>query len=172
VLGTNTDFHTVAELMGLAEADLLLNGLPMQIVSTGLPDLMVPVRDLPTLKKARPDFSRLAAYQKQQGFISIHAFTFETEDPGHTLHVRDFAPSVDINEEAATGTANGALGAYLVVNRALPLSAGKLVLQVEQGYAMGRPSEIVVEITHDNGVITDVKVGGRAVIIMEGIFIF
>jgi len=172
ILGTNGDFKKVAELMGLNETDLALNGLPMQVVSTGLPDLMVPVKDLRTLKKASPDFSRLAEYQKSQGFISIHAFTFETEDPTNTVHVRDFAPSVCIDEEAATGTANGALGAYLVANKALPLPPGELLLKVEQGYVMGRPSEILVSIRYAGGVVSDVKVGGRAVTIMEGFFTF
>lgn len=172
LLGTNKDYKKVAELLGLEESDLALDGLPMQVVSTGLPDLLVPIKDLATLKKISPDFNRLAEYQKAQEFISIHAFTFETEDPTHTVHVRDFAPSVNIDEEAATGTANGALGAYLVANRALPLPADKLIVQVEQGYVMGRPSEIIAEINHTNGVVTSVKVGGRAVIIMEGFFTF
>ncbi|ATW26296.1 PhzF family phenazine biosynthesis protein [Candidatus Formimonas warabiya] len=168
MMGICADVKTVAALLGLAESDLAWRELPLQIVSTGLPDLMVPVKNLAALKKAVPDFARLAAYQKENGFISIHAFTFETEDPAHTVHVRDFAPSVQINEEAATGTANGALAAYLVTHRALPLDREKIVVTVEQGYVMQRPSEIVAEITHAGGQVLDVKVGGKAVLVLTG----
>ena len=172
ILETNNDTSKIAALIGLREADLKFNNLPMQIVSTGLPDLMVPVRDLASLKKASPDYVALANYQKEKGFISIHAFTFETINKANTLHARDFAPSVGINEEAATGTANGALGAYLVVNRALPLNDKKIITNVEQGYFMDRPSEILVEISHQDGAITDVKVGGSAVTVLEGFLQF
>ncbi len=168
ILATNDDVKKISELMRLEPLDLKFNDLPMQIVSTGLPDLMVPVRNLSALKKASPDYGKLADYQKEKGFISIHAFTFETEKEENTVHTRDFAPSVDINEEAATGTANGALGAYLVTHKALPLDKDKIIIKVEQGYVMDRPSEIIVEITHQNGTVTDVKVGGSAVTVLEG----
>lgn len=172
ILETNNETKIVAELMGLTESDLQLEGLPMQVVSTGLPDLIVPVKNLATLKKATPNFNLMAEYQRSKGFISIHAFTFETENENSTVHVRDFAPSVNINEEAATGTANGALGAYLVMNKALPLKNDKIVIKVEQGYIMDRPSEIVAEISHNNGIVSDVKVGGSAVIVIEGMLFF
>lgn len=172
LLSTQKDKSEVAKLMGLDESDLELNGLPMQIVSTGLPDLMVPIKNLDALKKATPDFEKLAHYQRKHNFISIHAFTFETENPENDVCVRDFAPSVQINEEAATGTANGALGAYLVINKALSLPKNPLILKIEQGNGMGRPSRIVVEISHEEGRVTLVKVGGSAVIVLEGFITF
>lgn len=168
IIETSDDTSEIAELLGLESSDLRLNDLPLQIVSTGLPDMMVPIKDLETLKKASPDFSRLAKYQKEKGFISIHAFTFETEDLNNTVHTRDFAPSVGIDEEAATGTANGALAAYLVTNRAVPLDDEKIIIRVEQGYVMDRPSEIIAEIIHEKGDIKEVRVGGRGVIVIEG----
>lgn len=169
IIKISDEISQVAELLGLEVADLELNNLPLQIVSTGLPDMMVPVKNLDTLKKASPDFTRLRKYQKEKGFISIHAFTFETENPDSYIHTRDFAPSVDINEESATGTANGALAAYLVENKAVSLEEEKVVMKIEQGYIMDRPSEIVAEILHDNGEIREVRVGGSAVIVMKGI---
>ena len=173
-LGTMEDKGTVAELMGLKASDLELNGLPLQIVSTGLPDLMVPVKDLATLKAASPDFAKMARYQKKHDFISIHAFTFETEDPENQLSVRDFAPSVQIDEEAATGTANGALGAYLVSNKAFGQAEtpNPLILKIEQGIGMGRPSQIMAEISQQEGTVTKVLVGGTAVIVLEGQIFF
>lgn len=169
IVGESSDRAKIAQLLGLEERDLELNGLPLQIVSTGLPVMMVPVKDLATLKKAKPDFPALAAYSREKGFISIHAFTFETENEKAAVHTRDFAPSVDIDEEAATGTANGALGAYLVINKALPLGQEKVTIAVEQGYVMNRPSEIIVEITHRDGDVKEVKVGGSARIVLSGV---
>ena len=55
------------------------------------------------------------------------------------------------------------------MNKAVPLDNNKIVIKVEQGYIMDRPSEIVAEITHNNGIVCDVKVGGSAVIVIEGI---
>jgi trans-2,3-dihydro-3-hydroxyanthranilate isomerase len=173
-LETITDKNAVAALMGLDAADLELNGLPLQIVSTGLPDLMVPVKNLAALKAAAPNFEKMAQYQRDHDFISFHAFTFETENSGNDLSVRDFAPSVQIDEEAATGTANGALGAYLVCNRAFPHreTGNPLVLRIEQGVGMGRPSQIIVEIGHEGEIVTNVRVGGSAVIVLEGLMGF
>lgn len=182
VLETTLDRKTVAELMGLVESDLDLTGpnkfvpkgnrLPLQIISTGLPDLMVPIKNLSTLKAASPNFEEMAKFQKKHDFISFHAFTFETENPENDLSVRDFAPSVQIDEEAATGTANGALGAYLVLNKALPLTNNPIMIKIEQGIGMGRPSQIASEISHEDGVVTMVRVGGSAVIVMEGVITF
>lgn len=168
IIETSNDISKIAELLGLEVSDLNLNDLPLQVVSTGLPDMMVPVKDLNTLKKANPNFSKLAKYQKEKGFVSIHAFTFETESPNNDVHTRDFAPSVDIDEEAATGTANGALAAYLVENKAIPLKEENIIIKIEQGYMMDRPSEIIAEISHDDSKVKNVKVGGSAVVVMKG----
>lgn len=168
IIETSNEISKIAQLLGLKTSDLELNNLPLQIVSTGLPDMMVPVKDLKTLKKANPDFIKLGKYQKEKGFVSIHAFTFETENPNNDIHTRDFAPSVEINEESATGTANGALASYLVENKEVSLKDNKIIMKIEQGYTMDRPSEIVAEIFHERGTVKEVKVGGSAVIIMEG----
>ena len=77
-----------------------------------------------------------------------------------------------IDEEAATGTANGALGAYLVLNKALPLTKNPIRIKIEQGIGMGRPSQIVAEISHQEGIVSKVMVGGSAVIVMEGYISF
>jgi len=167
------EIDELAGIMGLESSDLILRGLPVRIVSTGLPDLMIPVRDLKTLQKAAPDFQRMARFQKARGIISMHAFTFETVREGNDLHVRDFAPSVEIDEEAATGTANGALAAYLALNKAvLPDADGLIRLRIEQGHVMDRPSEIIAEAVLAGGAVTSVRVGGSAAIVLEGIMSF
>lgn len=164
----------IAEILGASADSIKIpqnpNIKPM-IVSTGLPDLLVPIKDLNTLKQLSPNMDRLASISREHGFISIHAFTFETVSPESTVHCRDFAPSVGINEESATGTANGALGAYLTAFGLIPTQAPTTTIICEQGHVMGRPSTIVVEIdidTTDKPSLKSVKVGGRAVKVMEG----
>ncbi|TZE80752.1 PhzF family phenazine biosynthesis protein [Calorimonas adulescens] len=74
------------------------------------------------------------------------------------------APLLGISEEAATGTANGALGMYL--RESGLVDENPLRFNAEQGIAMGRPSLISVEVT--KGERYGVKVGGAAKIIVEG----
>ncbi len=64
---------------------------------------------------------------------------------------------------------NGALGAYLVTQKALPLNKDNLIIKVEQGYVMNWPSEIIVKIMHQRGTVTNVQVGGCVVIMIKGL---
>ncbi len=164
----------IAEILGTTADNIKIPQNPAikpMIASTGLPDLLVPIKDLNTLEQLSPNMDRLASISREHGFISIHAFTFETVSPESTVHCRDFAPSVGINEESATGTASGALGAYLTAFGLIPTQAPTTTIICEQGHVMGRPSTIVVEIdidTTDKPSLKSVKVGGRAVKVMEG----
>lgn len=174
----------VAALLGVSAADLRIGNTLPSAVTTGLADLIVPVRDRDTLWRLRPDDAALSEYSRQTGTWSIHAFTLETEEPGHTAQCRDFSPVLGIPEESATGTASGATGALLLATGLVPLSepgadgqVRTVCLTLEQGYSMGRPSLIAVEVdaapgsTGPNGgavaVPQAVRVGGQAVLIKE-----
>jgi len=143
---------------------------PIEAWSTGLPDILVPMRDLGALRGLAPDSPALAELSRRLGVISVHAFTLETEEPAAYAHARDFSPVVGIPEEAATGTASGALAAYLVANRLVPErpAAGFWSLLFEQGHSLGRPSAIEVEVEGQIGRPAAVRVGGRAVVVLEG----
>ncbi|MCR5037374.1 MAG: PhzF family phenazine biosynthesis protein [Bacteroidales bacterium] len=133
--------------------------LPVQIVSTGLPDFMIQVADVATLNSLQPDMDAVSAITKKHNAVSFHVFAFGGD--GHTAHVRDFAPLYDIPEESATGTANAALTHYLSVNGVIPAKGDFSFLQ---GEAMGRPSVIMTRIA-ENGTI---YVGGSAYILAKG----
>lgn len=133
--------------------------LPIQIVSTGLPDFMIQVADVATLNSLQPDMGAVSAITKKHNAVSFHVFAFGGD--GHTAHVRDFAPLYDIPEESATGTANAALTHYLSVNGVIPAKGDFSFLQ---GEAMGRPSIIMTRIA-ENGTI---YVGGSAYILAKG----
>ena len=136
-----------------------------EIISTGLPDLILPVRTRRRLMDMKVDFCRLRDLSNKLGVTGVHAFYY---DPSQEMaHARNFGPAVGIDEEAATGTANGALIYYLRKNGYLEGDS----LLVHQGESLGRPSMINCYIEEKGGKYS-VKVGGSAVIILEGIIKF
>jgi trans-2,3-dihydro-3-hydroxyanthranilate isomerase len=82
-----------------------------------------------------------------------------------------FAPAIGIPEDPATGSASGALGAYLVQNGIVEKSP-KIEIVIEQGYEVERPSRILVQIESDGETIHSVKVGGQCVMVVEGTLTF
>jgi trans-2,3-dihydro-3-hydroxyanthranilate isomerase len=97
----------------------------------------------------------------------LYAFTNETLSPSATIHARMFAPPLGILEDPATGSAAGAMGAYIYKHKILPVNNLKNIV-IEQGYKMGRPSCIHVEIYHEHNGIKKIRVGGESVTIIEG----
>lgn len=161
------DIKEIANIMGISSNDIGLDGfdlLPMAY-STGLPDIMLPVRNVDILKSINPDFSKLGKYSKSYDVVGVHAFTIKDyENP--LISCRNFAPAYGINEESATGTSNGALSAYLIKNGIISMDREARVI-CEQGYFMNRPSQIHVKVTRNQDTLI-IKVGGKAVLVMEG----
>ncbi len=155
------DLKELCICLGLELADLGIensaNTLP-EIISTGLPDIIVPVLTKNILDGINPEFERLAGLSRRLGVVGAHVFTMQTENPEFTVRCRNFGPAVGINEEAATGTSNGALGYYLY-KRGM-LTAGGMAC--EQGFGMGKPSAIYVRAGQEG-----VWVGGEAAITGE-----
>ncbi len=131
-------------------------------VSTGLVDIMLPVKSQAELDNIAPDFKALSQLSRQYDVVGVHAFTANTDDG--KVHARNFAPLYDIDEEAATGTSNGALAYYLYSYGYLKQDQ---ILEVIQGEKMGRPSQIMAQVIVEDGK-ERVKVGGRAVILAKG----
>jgi len=160
----------VARALGLAREDLD-EGLPIQVITTGLPCLAVPVRSLADLRDIRVDASLLADIYTRHGGIGCHAFTRETIEIGAArAHARFFAPADNIPEDPATGSACGALGAYLVHHGALNLEPedGRYKFVIEQGDFINRPSRINLDVKGEAGRVEEVKVGGLAVLVARG----
>lgn len=150
---------------------LLADGPPPAVVSTGLPQAMIPIRSLAALQ-ALPTGgagSELASVLREHGTDCAMCYTLETAARDATAHCRMFAPGLGVPEDPATGSAAGALGAYLVRHGVVPPQDGVARLVVEQGIEIKRPSRIRVEIAVDRrAAITAVRVGGEAVVIIEG----
>lgn len=145
--------------------DYIDRALPIQIVSTGLRDIFVPITSIAKLYEIRPTSEKMSAINKQTDTIGCHVFTLETKF-GSTAHCRNFAPLYGIPEESATGTSNGALSCYLFKHGKISNSQlSRLVF--EQGYSMDKPSEILAKLVVSDDRIEEVKVGGKAIISKE-----
>jgi trans-2,3-dihydro-3-hydroxyanthranilate isomerase len=142
-----------------------------QVVSTALPQLMVPVRSLAELQALPSGGSggSLVEMLRRFGTDCAMCYTHETVDPEATVHCRMFAPGLGVPEDPATGSAAGALGAYLAWHNIARPRDGLSTMTVEQGIEIDRPSRINVEVAVGNGgEITEVRVGGTAVVFIEG----
>ena len=167
------------------------SGLKPEMISTGLPDIMMPVADRSQLAAIKPDFAALTELSRRYNVVGVHAFTLDggqfrpvaesgksvsgssDSNPEITAFCRNFAPLYDIDEEAATGTSNGALTYYLLRNgvvvpvHSCDMTTGTCSSKADclfiQGQAMGRPSKIRA---HVDGAL--IQVGGSAAILAEG----
>jgi len=104
------------------------------------------------------------------GTTGCLAFTRETLESGSGAHARFFAPADNIPEDPATGSACGALGAYLVNHNALKLKPeeGRYKFVIEQGDFINRPSRINLDVKGTAGKVEEVKVGGASVVVAKG----
>ena len=161
------DLYKVASALGLAKHVIADMKWPIEVVSTGLPVMIVPVRTLTAVRSIRPDASAITDVCRRFGANGIMVFTTVTVEPSATVHARMFAPSIGILEDPATGSASGALGAYLVQNRVVEVASTTDIV-VEQGYEIERPSQIFVQVESEQDVIQTVKVGGQCVMVVEG----
>jgi PhzF family phenazine biosynthesis protein len=158
------DILSPAEIADSLNTDsaVFSHDLPVQIVSTGLKDILIPVRSFTALAEIKPDLDKVAAISKKYQVTGYHLFTTETLSPSAAAHCRNLAPLYDIPEECATGTSNAALACYLVKYLPDYQRQEKQTLLFEQGYSMGLPSEILAELTQSAGRIVTIFVGGRA----------
>lgn len=165
------DVYKIASSLGLPKHAVADMKLPIEVVSTGLPVLIVPVRSLTAVRSIQPDASAIMDVCNRFGANGIMVFTTVTVEPSATVHARMFAPSIGILEDPATGSASGALGAYLVQNGVVEVAPTTDIV-VEQGYEIERPSQILVRVESDDDIIKTVKVGGECVMVVEGTLTF
>lgn len=151
------------KVFGLSLDDIL-PGYPIQTVSTGTPQLMVPVRDHAALKKTNMNFSAYANLKTHSDFFSPHLFCLGGVTPDGKTFARHFGLPPDTIEDPFTGSATGAMAAYLWHYGLLDES--KFI--AEQGHWMNCPGRALVEIIGSVDSIQGVKVSGQAVTVARG----
>ena len=165
------DVYKISSALGLPKYSIADMKWSIEVVSTGLPVLIVPVRTLTAVRSIQPDAAAIMEVCSRFGANGMMAFTTVTVEPSSTVHTRMFAPSIGILEDPATGSASGALGAYLVQNGVVDVAPTTDIV-IEQGYEIERPSQILVRIESDDDIIQTVKVGGQCVMVVEGTLTF
>jgi trans-2,3-dihydro-3-hydroxyanthranilate isomerase len=166
VFGKIHDRNKVAQVIGLRPEDLDPD-LPIQTVSTGLAFVVVPIRTLRTLRSLHLDFDRNDAYLQAAGesALDFHYVTRDTGDPQVRLRARNIDR---FGEDPATGSASGCTAAWMVKYGVT--KSDELVL-IRQGIETNRPSEIFVRASKDGDRLNNVRVGGYAMKVMEGVLI-
>jgi trans-2,3-dihydro-3-hydroxyanthranilate isomerase len=138
--------------------------LPIQEVSTGMPFMIVPLKTLNAIKRARVDLPKL---QKIDGRVhgGILIFTPQTYHKENHLNVRVFVDLFGITEDPATGSGNGCLAAYL--SKYQYFGSDKVDVRVEQGYEINRPSLLLLKANAKEETF-EVTVGGKVVLVGSG----
>jgi trans-2,3-dihydro-3-hydroxyanthranilate isomerase len=156
-----------ADVIGVNPTDID-SGYPIEPVSTGLPFIIIPLKTLAAVGKAKFNLELYARVVANLPAQAILIFCPETVDPQRQLHVRVFTECFGIPEDPATGSANGCLAAYLAKHQYF--GSPNLDITVEQGIEMGRSSLLYLRADYTAD-LCPVSIGGRVIKIATGEFI-
>lgn len=164
--GKQLDAGALALVLGIRPSDIDRN-FPVEEVSTGFPALVVPLTSLAALRRAKVDKDAYFALVSNAWAKLILVFSTERYEAAQNVSVRVFADYYGIAEDAATGSANGCLAAYLVRHKVF--GSPNIDVLAGQGYEMARPSTLALRANETDSVI-DVFVGGSVVEVAEGVW--
>ena len=152
--------HVIAQALNLNIDDFKLNGWDINVVKTEVGHLMVPVKNLDTLKRSILNKTLLKEASRKFGFEGCYLFTTALDNDDNLAETRFFNPSIGIDEDPATGTAAGPLAGYLEKLGYIKQDQDYRILQ---GTYIDHPSVIHVKVVPHG-----IWVSGSAVIVMEG----
>jgi trans-2,3-dihydro-3-hydroxyanthranilate isomerase len=167
--GAYKDTAKLARALSLEDSDIESTGLPVEPIYNGITTMIVPIATLAAVERIKIDGGALERISLEAGVDTVMAFTLETLAPSSTVHCRVSAAAEGILEDAATGSANGPLGFYLVRHKLVKVERLTRIVS-EQGYEMKRPSLLHIEVETDaaSGNVLGVRVGGGVVIAGRG----
>lgn len=164
--GRSFERSRIAKVLGLKSSDIDQK-FPAQLVSTGVPFVIVPLTGLKAIRQIAIDQAALAKLFKETRTTLILVFCPETYSKRNQLNARGLGIPVTIPEDPATGSANGCLAAYLVRHRFF--GRPEVNIRVEQGYEIGRRSLLHLRAKETSKGI-EVNVGGRVEFVASGEF--
>jgi trans-2,3-dihydro-3-hydroxyanthranilate isomerase len=165
-LGVMPPVGAVAASLGLSPDAVVTSTHPPRVASTGLPFLLVELRDRTALADARVRQDEHAALMHLCGGEGLHLYTRDTGVPGLDLRARMYAPLHGVAEDPATGSANVALAGLLAA--CTPEADGTFAWRIAQGVEMGRPSLLEASVIKRGGAVETVRIGGRSVLVCDG----
>lgn len=157
----------VAKFLGLTGEDISATGLPLDIISVGFFDLIVPLKSLDVLRRIAPNYSLMDNCCTRHGIQGVIVFCQETFEKGDTAFMRHFAPSLGVNEDPISGASAGSLGCYLIRRKLIEPNVFSRIM-IEQGYMLERQGRVYVHVECTRDQILRVKVGGNAVLTFTG----
>ena len=165
IWGEGRDPAEIAWALGIDPREIGFDRHAPSRHSAGVAFDYIPVASLEAVARARPSAD---AFRKAFGgeHQSVFVYTRQTTHAGHHFHARMFAPSFGIPEDPATGSAAAAFAGVLMQFE--PLGDGEHDFIIEQGYEMGRPSDIALQLVIERGRLASVEIGGAAVLVSEG----
>lgn len=162
-LGQAVPASMVALALRIGIEDVVV-ATPVESVSVSRPKLLVPLRDSRVLDKLEPDFDALSTLCDAFRVTGVYPFTRDTDKANADVEARQFPLRAGFPEDAATGVAAAALGAYLV-KYDRQSRTGEHRLRIAQGYAMSAPSLIEALVDCEGANITRTAIRGAAEII-------
>jgi trans-2,3-dihydro-3-hydroxyanthranilate isomerase len=160
------DVGKMAVALGLEVDDMGLDGFVAARWSAGNPFTFVPVRTRDAVGRIRIDLARFDEAFGSGDHPAAFVFCRETAEAGHAFHARMFAPIMGVHEDPATGSAVAAFSGYLAARGGY--QDGEHPMVIEQGYEMGRASQIELTLKIAAGKLTGAAIAGGAVVVMEG----
>ena len=159
------DRDAVAAALGVKLDDLL--PAPVEPGSTGNSFVYVTLRDRAAVDRVVVDPARLEEVAPAAAHIGIFVVAPDADPAAARVYSRMFAPGNGVPEDPATGSASGALAAYLVRHR-LVRTEGAMRIISEQGTKMGRQSFVHIALDATHGATTNLRVGGSVVPVIDG----
>jgi len=164
IFGQAFDAGLISLVLSLDVKDID-DGFPIQDVSTGVPCIIIPLKTLDAIKRARISRNKYYELINEIQAKGLLIFCPETYYKENDLNVRFFADYYGVPEDPATGSANGCLAGYLVKHHYF--GKDRIDIRVEQGYEIGRPSLLLLK-AEENEEVIDVYVGGKVVMVAKG----
>jgi len=156
---SNITAREVAKIFGFDVAEIQRTGLPLEIISTGLEQLMIPVLHKETIHDMNPDLITLGLINRKYGIHTNHVFALDTYTPDCIAYMRHFAPALGMWEDPASGTAAAGLGSYLL--RHGIATSGNMT--VEQGKETDSLARTLIEALDPEDPLGEMRIGGLAV---------
>ena len=164
IFGRTFDLEVISQILSL-DAEEIDRNFPIQDVSTGVPFIIVPLKTLDAVKRAKIASEKYFELVSSIEAKSILIFSPEAYREEDDLSVRVFADYYGVPEDPATGSANGCLAGYLAKHRYF--GKDRIDIRVGQGYEIGRPSLLLLK-AEQKGEGIDVFVGGKVIMTARG----
>jgi trans-2,3-dihydro-3-hydroxyanthranilate isomerase len=159
------DDEALSAMLGLLASELGFENHRPSVYTAGVPYLLVPVRDLAAIGRARPLIQNWPAVMPE-GVGAVYLYTRDTLTSDHQFHARMFWLGEGIIEDPATGSAAAAFAGAVAAFDQLPSGTHRFV--IEQGFEIHRPSLISLEVDVEGGALHASRIGGDAVLLARG----